>query len=141
MPLTRPTLPTINSRVETDITSRLTGGAALLRVMFLKILAKTIAGVSHSLHGNIQNVSTMLFVKTATGEFLESKAFERGLTRIAAVKATGQLHFTGTDGSNISAGNESTRRERARIHHRHGCQHFRRSCECKCYLFHSGRCG
>lgn len=104
MSFTRPTLTTINTRVETDITSRLTGGAALLRIMFLKILAKAIAAVSHTLHGNIQNVSQMLFVRTAIGEFLESKAFERGLTRTPAVKATGQIQFTGTNGSNIPLG-------------------------------------
>lgn len=104
MPFTRPDLTSISSRIETDITSRLTSGAALLRVMFLKVLARALAGAAHTLHGHADFLSKMLFVVSAEAEFLEKKATERGLTRTAAVKATGSIQFTGTNGTSITSG-------------------------------------
>lgn len=103
MPWTRPTLSQIVTRVEADLTSRLTGGAALLRRSMLAILARVFAGAIHILHGFLEFMSLQLFIDTAESDYLDRHALIWGVPRIAASFAVGTLTLTGVDGTEISA--------------------------------------
>ncbi|UVI32095.1 baseplate J/gp47 family protein [Paenibacillus spongiae] len=54
----------------------------------------------------LDRVLTLGFADTATGEYLDKRANEFGLTRKVAVKATGQIKATGTNGTIIPQGTE-----------------------------------
>lgn len=51
-----------------------------------------------------QQVLERGFAQTTFGDYLDYRADERGMTRRAAVKATGKVTFTGTNGTVIAAG-------------------------------------
>jgi uncharacterized phage protein gp47/JayE len=52
----------------------------------------------------MDNVLDLGFADTTYGEYLDRRAAEQGLTRKQAVKATGQVTFTGPEGTVIPAG-------------------------------------
>jgi uncharacterized phage protein gp47/JayE len=52
----------------------------------------------------MDNVLDLGFADTTYGEYLDRRAAEQGLTRKPAVKATGQVTFTGPEGTVIPAG-------------------------------------
>lgn len=104
MPWTRPTLKQIVTRVEADLTSRLTGGSALLRRSMLAILARVFAGAIHILHGFLEFLALQLFIDTAESDYLDRHAVIWGVPRIAASFAVGTLTLTGVDGTEIPAG-------------------------------------
>jgi uncharacterized phage protein gp47/JayE len=52
----------------------------------------------------MDNILTFGFADTTYGPYLDYRANERGLTRKAAVKATGSVTITGTNGTAIAAG-------------------------------------
>jgi uncharacterized phage protein gp47/JayE len=52
----------------------------------------------------LDNVINLGFVSTTSGNYLDYKAEEYGLTRLAATKATGQITITGTNATVIPAG-------------------------------------
>ncbi|MDO5531431.1 baseplate J/gp47 family protein [Sutterella sp.] len=94
MSFERPTLSEIITRVQSDIESRL--GKKVMRWSLAAILARVIAGVSHSLHGYIVFVLKQCFSSTAEGAYLERRASEYGITRNSATKAEGTVTFTGS---------------------------------------------
>lgn len=104
MSFSRPSLSTLISRIEGDITSRLTGGVALLKQSLLKILARVFAGAIHSIYGYIQDLSLQIIVDKANTEFLDRHATMWGVPRKAASPARGTFVFTGTNGTNIPSG-------------------------------------
>lgn len=104
MPFQRPTLQQIVDRIETDMETRLTGTAALLRRGILRVLARVFAGASHILYGFIEFVSNQLFVATAEREYLERHGRMWGINRKAASFAVGTIRFTGTNGSSVPSG-------------------------------------
>lgn len=53
---------------------------------------------------NLDTVLRFGFADTTSGEYLDMRAGEYGLTRKPAIKATGKLKFTGPDGTEIPAG-------------------------------------
>ena len=106
MPFDRQTLSEINTQIETDITSRITGAVTLLRRSILKVFAKAYAGAVHLLYGNIEYNKDQLFVTTADAENLELHANEYGISKTAAVKATGTGTATGTNGTVIPISTE-----------------------------------
>lgn len=101
MPFNRQTLTEIVTQIENDITSSITGATTLLRRSILKVLARAYGGAVHLLYGNIEFNKDQLFVTTADGEHLETHANEYGISRTAAVKATGSGTATGTAGTAI----------------------------------------
>lgn len=101
MPFNRQTLTEIVTQIESDITSAITGATTLLRRSILKVLARAQAGAAHLMYGNIEFNKDQLFVSTSDGETLELHANEYGISRTAAVKATGTGQATGTDGTSI----------------------------------------
>lgn len=57
MALTRPTLAALQSRTQTDITTRVTGAAPVLRRGILGPIINAIAGGLHTLYGFLQQRS------------------------------------------------------------------------------------
>lgn len=106
MPFERPTLSELISRIESDISTRITGGESLLRRSVLKVLARVYAGAVHLLYSYIGYQAEQLFASTADVEGLEKLADEYGISREAATKATGSVDITGTTGITISEGTE-----------------------------------
>ncbi len=104
MPWARPSLTTLVTRVEADITSRLTGGTALLRRSILSILARVFAGAIHILHGYLEFIALQLFIDTAESDYLDRQAVTWGVPRASASFATGELLLTGMTGTLIPAG-------------------------------------
>jgi uncharacterized phage protein gp47/JayE len=104
MPWTRPTLSTLVTRVEADITSRLTGSVALLRRSILAILARVFAGAIHILHGYLEYIALQLFIDTAESDYLDRHAVTWGVPRQAADFAEGDIEVTGSDGQTIVEG-------------------------------------
>lgn len=98
MAFSRPTLTQIKDRVESDLKSVLSLTTILTR-SFLKAIATAMAGVSHILHGHIQDFAAkQLFWDTAEDEFLIRHARRYGLEQLAATFAEIVVTVTGTDG-------------------------------------------
>lgn len=105
----RPTFTEILNRISADIDSRLPGADTRLRRSVLNVLAYTMAGVSHGLHGFISWVSLQVFPDTAELEFLDRWAAIWGVTRVPATKAAGSVTAIGTNGTVIVVGTEFQR--------------------------------
>ena len=106
MPFERPKLQTIIDRIEADISGRVADGASLLRRSILKVLARVFAAAVHLLYGFLDFQAKQLFATTADDRGLEIIGNEFGITKDAAVKATGSGIATGTNGKVIPAGRE-----------------------------------
>lgn len=105
MPWTRPDLLTLVTRVESDITSRLTGGSSLLRRSMLAILARVFAGAVHILHGFLTFLSQQLLVDTAESVYLDRHGNIWGIPRLAATFSTCIVTFNNdVDGGVIPSG-------------------------------------
>ena len=98
----RPTLAEIIERIKSDIVTRISGAATLLRRSILVALAKAYGGACHLIYGNIEDNKDQLFVTTADEDNLTIHGNEYGVSRNAATKATGSIQATGTDGTVIS---------------------------------------
>lgn len=94
MAFERPTLKEIVERVSADAASR--SGKQNLRWSTIGVLSRVVAGVAHSLYGYIEFVLRQIFSSTAEGQYLERRASEYGITRKAAVAATGTVTFIGS---------------------------------------------
>lgn len=101
MAFERPTLIQIRNRIESDIKSGL-GLTVLLSRSFLKVMASTLAGASHTLHGHIQDFAQrQLFPDTADDEFLIRWANLFGINRLEASFAVINVEFTGSVGASV----------------------------------------
>lgn len=108
MSFERPTLTELIEQAESEIATRLGTGPLLPRGP-LHVLARVLAGLTHSSHGHLDYLSRQVLPDTASVEFLERHASLKGVTRKAAVFSTGLVTFTGTDGSQIRAGARMSR--------------------------------
>jgi len=106
MAFTRPTLDELNTRIQSDIESRLTGGSKLLRRSVLKVLATIFAGAIHLVYGYLNWVYKQSFPDTAEKENLERWATIWGISRTPAEFSQGNVTFTGDNGSEIPASTE-----------------------------------
>lgn len=97
MPFQKPNLTTIIARIEADITSRLTGGVALLRYSLLAVLARVFGGAMHTVYGYLDYISKQVLVPTAEGRFLDLLGIMWDRPRIQATLAVGTVTFTGTN--------------------------------------------
>lgn len=104
MAFNRPTLQELIERTEADMISRLDLPGALLRRALAKVIARVIAGAAHLLHGHLEFISKQIFPDVSEAEFLDRQASLYGITRKSATFATGNLTFTGTDGTDIPEG-------------------------------------
>ena len=104
MPFDEPTLAETEGRLRADVTSRLPGTDPLLRRSFVGALVRGIAGAIHELFGYLGWIARQAFPDTAEGPELLRWAAIWGVTPLAAVKATGTLTLTGTNGTVVPAG-------------------------------------
>lgn len=109
MAFNRPTLQQLIDRIAADIESRLPGADARTRRSNLAVLARALAGAVHGLYGYLEWQSRQILPDTAEAELLDRHASLHGITRTAAVAATGNVTFTGTNGTVIPAGTELQR--------------------------------
>ncbi|KKM77207.1 hypothetical protein LCGC14_1372400 [marine sediment metagenome] len=106
MPFTRNTLQEIVDRIVSDLQTRITGATSLLRRSTLNVISKVNAGSVHLLYEYLDYQARQLFVSTADEAGLEAISSEYGITRKAAVAATGGGSATGTNGTLIPSGSE-----------------------------------
>lgn len=104
MPFQRPTLPDLIDRAASDIESRLPGTDARLRRSNLNVLARMHAGAVHGLYGMLDWLSRQVLPDSAEAEYLARWASIWGVSRLAAVAATGSITLTGATGSVVPAG-------------------------------------
>jgi uncharacterized phage protein gp47/JayE len=104
MPFSRPTLSELIDRAASDIETRLPGTDARLRRSNLNVLARVHAGAVHGLYGYLDWLALQLMPDTAEAEHLARWASIWGVTRKAAAAANGNVTFSGTNGTVISAG-------------------------------------
>ena len=95
MPFNRPTLQVIEDRVKADIEGRFDDLDPKPRRSYVGIFSRTMAGAFHELYGYLEYVSDQIFDDSADEENLERRARQYGITRVAAVKATGDITLTG----------------------------------------------
>lgn len=115
MPLNRPSLKELVDRVTSDIESRLPGADARLRRSNLSVLGRVLAGAAHGLYGFLANIARQVIIDTADMEYLERWANVWGMSRTAAVLATGQVTLTGVGNPTVPAGTELQRSDGARF--------------------------
>jgi uncharacterized phage protein gp47/JayE len=84
--------------------SRLALTAPILRRSLVYVLARSVAGVAHMLHGHLEFLGKQVFPDRSEGEFLARQAALFGVARKAASFAAGPVTFTGTNGAVIPAG-------------------------------------
>lgn len=113
MPFNRPTLPTLISRIASDINGRLAGADARLRRAVLTILGRTQAGTAHGLYGHQAWIADQILIDTADDDMVLRQANVWGLTRKAAVAASGAVDITGSDASVAPAAAVLTRSDGA----------------------------
>jgi uncharacterized phage protein gp47/JayE len=109
----RPTLQQLIERAQSDIDSRLPGTDPRLRYSVLGALARALAGAVHGVYGMLAWLARQLIPDTAEAEILARWADIWGITRTAAIAATGNVDFTGTNGTLIPAGTELQRADGA----------------------------
>lgn len=102
--ITRPTLPQLVDRAQTDLEGRLLDGAKALPRSTIAVLARVAAGQVHMLYGYQEWLARQPFPDTAEAEYLERHARIWGIRRKPAVVATGQVAILGTEGAVLPAG-------------------------------------
>jgi len=103
MPFVVPTLAQLRARVRADIENRL-GVGPLLDDSVLAVFAEVVAGQTHLLHGHLEYLARQVIPDTADSDFLVRWANLFGVIRIDATPASGDVTFTGTDGTAIPTG-------------------------------------
>ena len=109
MPYTRPELGDLITTAETNIEAHLPGSDARMRRSNLNVLARLQAGTEHDILGFVDWASKQLLPDTAEAEQLDRHASVWGLARKPAAFPTGNVTFTGTNGSIIPAGTKVRR--------------------------------
>jgi len=109
MSITRPTLPELIARVETDLSGRLLDGETPLSRSVVSVLARVEGGLTDGMYGYLAWLQDQPFVDKAEAEYLERHSRIWGVLRKAAVKAAGSVSLPGTDGAILPAGTELQR--------------------------------
>jgi uncharacterized phage protein gp47/JayE len=105
MAFQRPTLTEIIDRAVADMASRVVGvDGAVLRRSVLGVIARTLAGASHELHGRLDFIARQVLIDTADAEYLERWANIWGVLRKPAEFAVGDVTFTGVNGAEVPEG-------------------------------------
>lgn len=104
MSFNRPTLSALIERIRADIDSRLPGADSKLPASVLDVLARSYAGAASGLYGYVDWLARQILPDTAESELLGRHAAIWGLTRKAAVGASGTVALTGTQGTAVPVG-------------------------------------
>lgn len=113
MALQRQSVQQLKERIRADIKSRLTGVDPSLAKSVAGALADTLAGAVHGLYGAIAREARQILPDTAEAEDLARHASLYQFAATAATPATGNVTFTGTNGTVIPAGSELQRADGA----------------------------
>lgn len=105
MPLSRPSLADLKSRNETDIISEL-GSGPLLPGSLLKALSTSNMGAVHGLYGYAVQLAKEALPNSSILDFLNNWGLLYGVNRAAATYASGNVTFTGENGTQIPAGTQ-----------------------------------
>ncbi|MBI4209537.1 MAG: baseplate J/gp47 family protein [Deltaproteobacteria bacterium] len=108
MPLTRPSIGDLKTRIRSDIKSAL-GVSTVLRRSLVDVLSQALAGVAHTQLGYIDFVGKQLFLDQAEEEFLERWGSIYRVERKGATFTQLSLQFFGENGSTIPNGTELQR--------------------------------
>ena len=108
MPLTKPTLIELETRIRSDILTRVTPGTGALRYALLKIYAKVWAAATYLLWGAIEFLSKMAFPQTAINtdqtSFLALIGNKWIGDKLQPTTAAGNVVFTGVDTTLVPSG-------------------------------------
>lgn len=104
MSFNRPTLTALITRVRADFDSRLPGADSKLPASVLDVLARSYAGAAYGLYGYIDWLARQILPDTAEEELLGRHAANWGLTRKAAIGASGLVALTGVQGTVVPIG-------------------------------------
>jgi len=104
MPIERPSLQTLITRISGDVQAGVGGTAPLLPTSVLSVLARVFAGSCHLLWGYLQWASRQVIPDTAEAEYLERWAAIYGIYRTPATYAAAEIQVAGTNGATIPAG-------------------------------------
>jgi uncharacterized phage protein gp47/JayE len=96
MAFTRPTLTALIAQAKSDIETHLAGSDAKLRRSVEGVIARTVAGLAHGLHGHLVWLSKQLIPDTAEDAWIVRWASIYGLTLTSATKASGSITVVGT---------------------------------------------
>jgi uncharacterized phage protein gp47/JayE len=100
----RPTLAQLFQRIQQDFVSRLQLAGGVLRRSVVGVMSRVWAGATHELYGYLDFLSRQVFPDTSELEFLERQGALYGITRKAATFATGNVTFSGSNGTLIPTG-------------------------------------
>lgn len=104
-----PTLSEVTARVRQDIRDRTEGGDSFLRRSVEGVLALVIAAIAHSLWKFLRKVAGRAIPSaTFVDQLLKWCAFF-GVDRLLATKASGELVFAATNGTEVPSGRQFTR--------------------------------
>ena len=95
MPFKRPSLTDLESDTISQIDANLDATDPRARRSVLGVLARVFAGSLHGLYGYLEWISRQAFPWSADREYLEDWAAMWGITRTAAVAATGTIVIRG----------------------------------------------
>jgi uncharacterized phage protein gp47/JayE len=115
MPLERPTLKEIETRIRADLKAHLPESDPELRRGNLQVLSRVEAAAVHGLYGLAESIALQLMVDTAEAEYLERHAGIWAVYRKPASKAGGQLLITGANGHGLGVGAEFKRADDVRV--------------------------
>ena len=102
--LETPTQAELIDRISTDYDAQNVGENAAVRFSPGWVFARVMAGIARPLHSLGAYVMRQVLPTTCDETWLTHHAKIRGVDRIAATFASGDLDFTGTNGTTVSAG-------------------------------------
>lgn len=114
MPFARPTPEQLRQRLIAEIGAHLPGADPRLRRSVETVLASIVTMSAQDLYGYLSWLSRQLHVTSAEAEWLASHARMWGITRAAAVAASGEVTLSGLAGAVVPAGTELRRGDDAR---------------------------
>lgn len=101
MSFARPTLTDLRQQSRDDFTAEIPGADGRLNQTNLRVIGDVLAAMVHGLYGYLDFIVQQTIPDTAEAQYLERWSAFWGITRKAATKATGNITFTGQDGSSI----------------------------------------
>lgn len=104
MPFDRPTLPELIDQGASEIESRLPGVLARVRRSLVGVINRVLAGGLSALYKYAEFLNRQTWPDLADAEYLDGHGSRWGVTRNAAVAATGTVRFTGVEGTAIATG-------------------------------------
>lgn len=100
----RPTLAELKQRIQADMVSRLELKGGIMRRSVVGVISTALAGCSHLWHGHMDWVSKQILTDSMDEDYLLREALIYGITRKAAVAASGKVIFTGDVAAVVPAG-------------------------------------